>query len=262
MRAFLEKTEKEWMDDFVYLAVEPLKNMGVEIFPFNGINTVGPITRNGLPIAFKDMEFNENDIVIGSVEATDFFFKKLGKEVKYLGYPKTLEPFLGRKIHLTTMGEVETTPFPFFLKPAIDVKLFTGSVCESKKQLDLVYFDKGVTKETPIYVSEPLNFVTEYRCFVHKGKLVGMKHYKGDFVIFPRIELVYEMIEAYTDAPISYTLDVGLIRDEEFQKRFGPYSLKLVVVEVNDFWAIGGYGLDGKTYVRMLIDRFQEIRKS
>lgn len=252
MRAFLEITEKEWLDDFVYMAVEPLKNMGVDIFRFNGLKAKGPITRNGIPIAFEDMDFNENDIVIGSVEATDFFFKKLGKTVKYLGYPKSLDSYLHRAITKVTMEEAEQLEFPFFLKPADDVKLFTGSICESKAQLDLVYLDKGVTKETPIYVSTPVDFLSEYRCFVHKGKLVGIKHYKGDFTIFPNMEVVGEMIKSYWLGPVSYTLDVAIING----------SFETVLVEVNDFWAIGGYGLDGKTYVRMLIDRFQEIRKS
>ena len=66
------------------------------------------------------------------------------------------------------------------------------------------------------------------------------------------------MIETYKDeAPISYTLDVGIIEKDKNEVLSFEQT---VLIEINDFWAIGGYGLDGKTYVRMLIDRFQEIK--
>jgi hypothetical protein len=62
------------------------------------------------------------------------------------------------------------------------------------------------------------------------------------------------MIQKYYDeSPVSYTLDVGLIQ-------VGKGLYETILIEINDFWAIGGYGLDGRTYVRMLIDRFQQIK--
>ena len=59
------------------------------------------------------------------------------------------------------------------------------------------------------------------------------------------------MISKYTESPVSYTLDVGVIKSGE-----------TALVEVNDMWAIGSYGFDAKTYVRMSIDRFMEIYKN
>jgi hypothetical protein len=59
------------------------------------------------------------------------------------------------------------------------------------------------------------------------------------------------MIKDYKSANVAYTLDVGITDDG---------STKLV--EVNDMWAIGSYGFNAKDYVRMTIDRFQEIYQS
>jgi hypothetical protein len=99
-----------------------------------------------------------------------------------------------------------------------------------------------------------VNIVSEYRCFVHKNELVGIKHYSGDFNKFPDIFTIECMIQKYYDeSPVSYTLDVGLIQ-------VGKGLYETILIEINDFWAIGGYGLDGRTYVRMLIDRFQQIK--
>lgn len=50
------------------------------------------------------------------------------------------------------------------------------------------------------------------------------------------------------ECPVSYALDVAVTG-----------SGMTILVELNDFWAIGGYGLDGRTYVRMLVDRSQEV---
>ncbi len=249
MRAFLERIEKEWLDDFVYLSVQPLKDLGVEIIPFDGTNMN----------KFKQFEFEADDIVIGSVEATLIFFESQGKNLKYLGYPEELYKHLWRDIKTTSYFTADKMmPYPFFIKPAIDIKLFTGSLCENEKQLKLIQFlEQKVTNETLVYISEPIDFLSEYRCFVHKRQLVGIKHYTGDFFRFPDIGVINQMILEYKDCPISYTLDVGIYKNNIYT---GPKAYSTALVEVNDFWAIGGYGLDGKTYVRMLIDRFQEIK--
>lgn len=246
MRAFLEKNEKEWLDDFVYMANQPLLDLGVEVIPFNG---------NDLNAFKEKYTFNiKNDIIIGSVEVTNLFFKECGIEIpRYLGYPDSLKQYLGRKIIETKVKDL-TNKFPYFIKPKNDVKLFTGTLVGNENQLNLFKkFYKDINEETELYLSEPIDFISEYRCFVHKNKLVGIHWYKGDFAVFPNITEICKMILSYKDSPISYTLDVGIVYEnsEEITR----------LIEINDFFAIGGYGFDGKKYVRMIIDRFQEIYK-
>ena len=36
MRAFLEKIQNEWLDDFVYASKQPLINLGIDVIPFDG----------------------------------------------------------------------------------------------------------------------------------------------------------------------------------------------------------------------------------
>jgi len=88
--------------------------------------------------------------------------------------------------------------------------------------------------------------------------------------------MITSMIQKYRDeSPVSYTLDIGIVSntvtstylhqlDETCTvgRKKTETSFKTILIEINDFWAIGGYGLDGKTYVRMLIDRFQEIKNN
>ena len=51
-----------------------------------------------------------------------------------------------------------------------------------------------------------------------------------------------------SDMPISYSLDVGV--DDQGDT---------LLVEVNDCYALGNYGLDATTYTNMLYDRWKEI---
>lgn len=247
MKAYLEKCDKEWFDDFVYLARQPLEDRGFTIVPFDDFTLPGLLERE---------MFSKDDIIVGSVEATKLFWNTVGIEVpKYIGYPKSLESFYGRKINQTRFGKITVDDLPIFIKPAYDIKLFTGFVLDKGTTLhNIGMYYSDVNPNTAVYTSEVVNIVSEYRCFIHKNKLVGIKHYDGDFTKFPDIFTIESMMQKYFDeSPVSYTLDVGL-------KQVGKGLYETILIEINDFWAIGGYGLDGKTYVRMLIDRFQEIK--
>jgi hypothetical protein len=248
MKAYLEKCGQEWFDDFVYTARQPLADRGFTIVPFDDFN---------LPDLIDCEVFDKNDIVVGSVEATKAFWNAAGIEVpNYIGYPKSLEQFYGRTIKRTRFGKITVDDLPIFIKPAYDVKLFTGFVLDKRATLhNIGMYYSEVNPNTAVYTSKVIDIVSEYRCFVHNNKLVGIKNYSGDFGCFPNIYTIYEMIQKYKhEAPISYTLDVGIIEKIP--------NDETVLIEINDFWAIGGYGLDGKTYVRMLIDRFQQIKNS
>lgn len=249
MKAYLEKCDKEWFDDFVYMSKQPLLDRGIQVVPFDGTFLDDFIERT---------VFDKNDIVIGSVEATKAFWEAAGITApSYIGYPKALTFALHRDIWVSKFSDLKNADFPLFIKPKNDVKLFTGFVIENEKSYNnckLLYSE--ITDDLELYVSKPLNIQSEYRCFVHKGQLVGLKHYSGDFTRFPNPRDIKHMISEYElsmEAPVSYTLDVGVCN-------FGKWKEVTTLIEVNDFWAIGSYGLDGKTYIKMLIDRFQEIK--
>jgi hypothetical protein len=265
MKAYLQKYNNEWFDDFVYSAKQPLLDRGFTIITFD---------ETTLP----NLIFDKDDIIVGSVESTKAFFNAVNIETpKYIGYPKSLDSFYGRTIKRTRFGKITLDDLPIFIKPVYDVKLFTGFVLEKSTTLhNIGMYYSNVNPNTAVYTSEPINIVSEYRCFVHKNELVGIKHYSGDFNIFPDISEIKSMIQKYRDeSPVSYTLDIGIVSntvtstylhqlDETCTvgRKKTETSFKTILIEINDFWAIGGYGLDGKTYVRMLIDRFQEIKNN
>jgi len=242
MNAFLEKINGEWLDDFVYMSKQPLIEQGYKIIPFDGNdleNTLGN----------KNINF-KYDICIGSVDATEYFFNLSNvKSPNYLGYPIQLKEYLRRKVVKTTFGQLGND-FPYFIKPANDVKKFTGDVIEKEHHLQLFKNFYNIANDYEVYKSNIINFISEYRVFVSQGKIYGIKHYKGDFTKFINVDIVYSMIKDYIDSPSAYVLDVGLTETNE-----------TLLVEVNDMWAIGSYGLNGHDYTLLLRRRFREILK-
>lgn len=81
-------------------------------------------------------------------------------------------------------------------------------------------------------VSEKIDMICEYRCFVYNNQLRGIQYYSGDFTQFLDVAFVKRCMKTYEqDAPIAYTLDVG-VNDHD-----GTF-----VIEVHDFWSCGLYG--------------------
>jgi len=245
--AYLEKIGGEWLDDFVYMSKEPLKALGFEIQPFDGDDMENTLTCFPLDIQY--------DVIIGSVQATNEFFKGCGIDTpEYLGYPDELRPHLGRHIITDTFKDLKDFTPPYFIKPSKDVKLFTGELIENETQLDMLRDYHLVYDDTEVYVCAKVDFVSEYRCFVHEGQLKGIQYYQGDFKVLPNVETIEAMIGDYESANCAYTLDVGVINDG---LPFG--SLSTVLVEVNDMWAIGSYGMNAKDYTLACVRRMREI---
>ena len=242
MKAYLEKINKEWLDDFVYITKYPLEyNKGYEVVPFDG---------NLLVDGDIKLNFDKTDVLIGSVETTSFFFNQLGIETpKYIGFPEELQEFYKRKIEIKKVKDLGND-FPYFVKPASEVKLFTGEVIENQRLKDLLISFYEVPLDTDIYVSETVNILSEYRCFIHKGELQGIQYYLGDYRIYPDDKVIDAIIKKYENQPVAYTIDVGVTDKGE-----------TIIIEINDMWAIGSYGFDQNLYTTLCVDRMREILK-
>ncbi|PLS18962.1 DUF4343 domain-containing protein [Bacillus sp. M6-12] len=161
------------------------------------------------------------------------------KYIEPLNVPPLLrkEEFLGRKLFIASKEDIPS-PGHWFVKSNSQYKRFTDEISETSSLLEDKYM-----------VSEVLDIDSEWRAFVQMGQLLGIKHYVGDFAIFPDIEAVKRMIKAYEDAPLSYTLDIGMVKG------------KCVVIEVHPFVSCGLYGFEN--YQRlpiMMIQGFMHMK--
>lgn len=99
-------------------------------------------------------------------------------------------------------------------------------------------------------VSDVIDIESEYRCFVHNKKLVGLQNYSGSFEMLPNIPKIIKMIKDYKNSPLSYTLDVGINNDETF------------ILEVHPFVSCGLYGFaDYRILCYMFENGFNYITK-
>jgi ATP-grasp domain, R2K clade family 2 len=174
--------------------------------------------------------------------------KKLKLEVpEHNDYPKCLEKFYGRQISESTINKTSKNPelWNVFVKPKDKLKKFTERHIKSTFNL----IDCG-DRETDIsiWVSEPVGFISEWRVFVRYKKILGVKSYKGDWRSQYDYIIIEEAVNSYENAPAGYAMDFGLTKEG-----------RLLIVEVNEGYSIGNYGLFYIDYAKLISERWAEM---
>jgi len=228
------------------------------IFYIKGINNIPfsedacaawyGLTQAGSRIRFyeniQDVPVNRSHCVIGDVEDTEFYFIMLelfpDKDVRFPSVLKNKREYWKRGIE---SGQVwPSTPFPKFIKPFWKLKEFDPFIGRSYKEAT----DKASNFLN--IISEPVTFLSEYRCFILDKQLIGAQFYAGDRNLYPNLKLIPRIVEDYTTAPVAYTCDLGVLDTGE-----------TAIVEFDDAWACGCYGLEPRLYARWLKARWIEI---
>jgi len=213
------------------IAAEGFRQLGYEIIPFD----LGDLST---------MRWSPEIPVFACVGAIKVALAALGFSPLIETYPKELLPFLNRSLDVTQLGRLSPGDLPLFIKPKLQHKRFTGFVCNDVLDRRL----GGISPEFEIYVSNPVDILSEYRCYVLNGKILSIARYRGSVEHFPNVAIVREMICAYLDAPISYGLDVGITSKGE-----------TLLVEVNDSTSLGNYGLPPTLFAKMIAARWFQI---
>lgn len=168
-------------------------------------------------------------------------------------YPAALRPWLRRHVWTSTVGAIvqrlqDGRGGPLFVKPAGRLKRFTGRVLESWD--DLRYL-AGAGDRAPVLCAEVVTWLTEYRVFVTRGTIVGIRHYLGDPTVSADrgvIEAAVAAFEASGEALAGYGIDFGVLAD-------GTTAL----IEVNEGYGLGAYGLGDAEYTDVIIARWCEM---
>jgi hypothetical protein len=106
-----------------------------------------------------------------------------------------------------------------------------------------------------IYLSDVVSFKSEYRFYIFKNEIVDFfKYYVSDWkdsfeLNLDVVEDIFRILKSLK-MPVFYSLDVG------------TDSLgRTLIVELNDGYALGNYGLSPLKYTEMTIERWREINK-
>lgn len=203
-------------------------------------------------VRYKDFSEIENKLdktipVIGPIAEVLLSLEKLGlKKPDSLEMPDCLMSFAKRKIWTSTLQEIHVKEemWPVFIKPLKKHKLFTGHVISNFTDL---YKTAGCEPETEILVSEVVKFQSEYRCFILNKNILDMRRYAGNINWYPDIKTIENIVACFENQPVAYSVDVGSINGNT------------VLVEVNDSYSLGAYGLSGFLQAKMTISRWKEM---
>lgn len=194
----------------------------------------------------------ETTIVRGGVGTVRLALKRAGKEAAVLpDLPMEIRSFAGRKVWESTLGEFrreatskEYSP-PVHIKPLVDHKLFTGTLVASFKQL---LSTAQLDGDVPILCQEQVDLRSEWRSYVLRGRILQVCCYKGDPLLFPDPATQVSGLARFTSQPIAFSMDWGVTNTGE-----------TVLVEVNDGFALGNYGLPGHLYTAMVEARWRQL---
>lgn len=154
------------------------------------------------------------------------------------------QDYLQRKVHFTNLNDVENITKASFIKPA-EEKCFTAKVYQSGKQVS----KSLLPPETPILVSETVNWKIEFRCFISNCNIKTISSYWCNGESTEQTDGSWKgTIKEYKEAtdfcnrvindsrvkiPNAVVIDVGKIEDRGW-----------AVVEANSAYGSGLYGCD------------------
>jgi len=171
------------------------------------------------------------------LEKTSQFLEHFhGITPKPIDVPESLFYFAKRHIFNGGNMGLENLSGNWFVKSNDKIKSLTEMI-ENPRIID-------VPAEGNYQISKYISIESEWRVFVYNGKMQGLQHYVGEFTLFPDVEEIKTMIEMYKDAPIAYTLDVGINYNGTF------------VIEVHDFFSCGLYGFADHSKLPSMFNRW------
>ena len=188
----------------------------------------------------------KDNLFVGSVEFMREVFNRVGiNDVRVPKNSNREHEVLTLKEAHSRVSEGET----LFIKP-FEIKLFTGLILDGCKYSCL----ETIPDDTKVMVYQPFNreIISEWRIYVNNGVIEDARNYSGDFMVIPAQEYIESVIlNDCKNFPTAYTIDIAVLDNN-----------KLEVVEFNDMWAIGNYGIPNYIYLKLLKRRYFEIIKN
>ncbi len=188
----------------------------------------------------RRLDLNLETLVVGEHPIIRKALRYLGiEDLKTNCYPMSIRKFLKRKIWVSKIGPIIDSLYRdelgtgVFVKPKESTKEFTGFVLKSYEDQ---YMFEGTSKQTQIWCSEVVDIVSEYRVFVNRSQIVGVKNYSGSAEILPNYGFIDDCVKTFNkseDRTAGYGIDFGIDgKGETF------------LIEWNDGYSLGSYGLE------------------
>lgn len=185
-------------------------------------------------------------LFVGSQEFMDEVFRRVDKKPTVINSdrPHVVLPMSDVRYKVEN-GE------KLFIKP-FQRKLFNGSVVDKFS----ISYVQNLADDFEVMVYSVLpKILSEWRIYILRHTICESKNYGSDFKISPDYKHIEAKIAEYKDKmPIAYTMDIGVCETSN--------GLRNEIIEFNDFYAIGNYGIDNQLYAMMLRERYFEIMRT
>jgi len=194
-------------------------------------------------------------VAVGSVPFVKHALRQLGKELPpHTPYPASLAHLLYRQVQkLTSLNEARALLVSgkrLFIKPADGWKRFTGFVAEFEGD----YRFNGASGSKPVWISDPVRFVSEWRAYVAGGVVLDVRlaDHGGERSAAPDLDVIrgaVATLAADAGMPAGFVIDFGVLDTGE-----------TALIEMNDGFSFGAYdGLRAEAYWNVTVSRWQEL---
>lgn len=204
------------------------------------------------------VEVRADYLVAGTVPIVHHALRRLGcKLPEHTPYPDILQPWFRRSIKKVASLRVVKDRLrnggsSVFVKPAAGWKRFTGFV----PQFEHDYRFNGASQNSPVWISEPVNFISEWRAYVVHGMVKNLEFcdHGGDATRLPDVTSIDDAVRVLVStnqAPAGFVIDFGVLSSGE-----------TALIEMNDGFSFGAYGnLPAEVYWDLTWARWQELVK-
>jgi hypothetical protein len=211
------------------------KERGVHTSPFYGFGDIETLSDLGPDVG-----------LIGFVNDVHQALNKINRPIpQTIDYPDVLKDWMHRSVAKITLKDVLSRNDKIFIKP-VSEKLFTGFIWPTYIQRVC-----GLPEDTEILASEIVEFKSEYRTFVLDGEILDCRRYKGDWSLpldKDKTIAAVEAMSSWSGCPRAYCLDLGVTENSN-----------CCLVEVNDAYSFGNYGLQDCLFAKMLEARWDQL---
>ena len=247
MKFLIQKINNEIRHDFAFTLLESVRFQnwlqGTDDIGVRFLNTEANDNDEVEPFDFKN--YHHSYVPIGSVEfVTQFLEHFHGLTPKPINVPESLYPYANRRIFVGDNHSLQDLKGRWVIKSMDKIK----GLLKEVENPDILSVPPG--GDTKYQISQYISIESEWRAFIYKGRLRGLQHYVGDFTLFPSVNTIKSMIQDYKDAPVAYTLDIGITHHESFPRTV------TCVIEVHDFFSCGLYGFSDHSVLSHMFGRW------